>query len=333
MNNFIFTCGDINGIGPEISLKCINKIYSPHKRKLFFICSSNVFEYYYKRLSLTFPFEVFNKFNQHSIDSPEVCIISPEKNKFLLGNPTYQSGEASFIAIETAYNILTNQLHGNGAMITAPISKHAFELAGIKYPGHSEMLAEWCGTEKFMMMFLSRKYKMGLVTIHEPIKKIASLLTRNRLKQSINVALKSLRSDFGITSPKIAVLGLNPHAGENGRIGMEEERVIKPIIASMIDQKLVGPFSPDAYFATKMYRKYDLTLGMYHDQILIPFKMMSFDEGVNYTAGLPIIRTSPDHGTAFDIAGEMIAHPGSIISAFNFAERILQNRKSFSIYG
>jgi 4-hydroxythreonine-4-phosphate dehydrogenase len=326
MNNFIFTCGDINGIGPEISIKCINKIYSPKKRKIFFICPENVFEFYASKLTLNFPFEVNKKITDNSLSTKPVCIISAGKSSLKIGTPTRQSGSAAFKSIEIAFDLLSHKFPG--AMVTAPISKHAFELAGIKYPGHTEMLADWCNTKNFMMMFLSHKLKMGLVTIHEPIKKVALLITKTKIKQAINVALKSLDSDFGISSPKIAVLGLNPHAGENGRIGKEDEGIIKPVIDTLPDRMLYGPFSPDAYFAKKMYMNFDFTLGMYHDQILIPFKMMNFDEGVNYTAGLPIIRTSPDHGTAFDIAGKLIANPNSMLTAFNFAENIFMNRKS-----
>lgn len=206
-------------------------------------------------------------------------------------------------------------------MVTAPISKTAIKMAGINFPGHTEMLAEWCGSKDFVMTFLSKKMNGALVTIHEPLKNVTKLITSENLKSKINIIIKMLINDFKISLPKIAVLGLNPHAGESGIIGNEEEKIIIPLIKKY-SNNLFGPFSSDAFFANRLYKKYDLVIGMYHDQLLIPFKMLNFSSGVNYTAGLPIIRTSPDHGTAFDIAYKGIADSSSFIEAFFYAEKI-----------
>ncbi|MDO8548532.1 MAG: 4-hydroxythreonine-4-phosphate dehydrogenase PdxA, partial [Ignavibacteria bacterium] len=178
----------------------------------------------------------------------------------------------------------------------------------------------------FIMMFLSKKMNAALLTIHQPIKTISQLLTEERLKKSLDIISLSLKNDLNIQEPRIAVLGLNPHAGENGLIGDEEEKIIKPLLKNF-NQNIEGPFSPDAFFASKKYKDYNLVLGMYHDQVLIPFKMINFSSGVNFTAGLNIIRTSPDHGVAYDIAWKNCADERSILEAYKYARLIAFNRK------
>ncbi|MCH8170074.1 MAG: 4-hydroxythreonine-4-phosphate dehydrogenase PdxA [Bacteroidetes bacterium] len=213
-------------------------------------------------------------------------------------------------------------------MLTAPISKTALSIAGINYPGHTEMLADWCNVDDCAMVFLSDKMKSALVTIHSSIKNITKEITITKLTSSFEIIIRTLQNDFLINEPKIAVLGLNPHAGENGIIGNEEKEIIIPSINSSKYKKyLFGPFSPDAFFAKHNYKDFDLVLGMYHDQVLIPFKMLNSGKGVNFTAGLPIVRTSPDHGVAFDIAGKFVADESSMLEAFYFAEKIVNNRK------
>ena len=212
-------------------------------------------------------------------------------------------------------------------MVTAPISKASFELAGINFPGHTELLAERGNAKNYAMTFISNKMNCALVTIHDPINKISKNLKKGKIKSVINTVKQSLINDFKVANPKIAVLGLNPHAGENGRIGDEEIKIIIPALNELGDKNIEGPFVPDAFFANKLYKKFNIVVGMYHDQVLIPFKMMNFNSGVNYTAGLNFIRTSPDHGTAFDIAGKNIADPSSILEAFKVAEKIIKNRR------
>lgn len=324
MNNFIFTCGDINGIGPETALKCLNDVYLPGRRKLFFVCPENVFELYAGKIKIGFPFEVISKLNSDSIRSDKVTVIRIKNKKIVPGRPSADSGRAAFDSIYTAFELL--KISKRSAIVTAPISKSAFKSAGIEYPGHTELFAEWTGVKNYLMMFVSNKIRMGLVTIHEPVIKISGLITFERITSSIKTVINSLKNDFGIISPRIAVLGLNPHAGEEGRIGLEEERIIKPAVKSFKNKNIEGPFSPDAFFAARKYKDFDFTLGMYHDQILIPFKFMDFYRGVNFTAGLDIVRTSPDHGTAYDIAGKMIADHRSTLSAFRLANTIINNR-------
>lgn len=324
MNKFVFTCGDTNGIGPEIVIKTLNKVYSAPQSKFYFICPKNVFEQVSKVVAPQFEF-AFSK-SIKEILSSRVTIIDAGNVKFTPGSPTKYSGKASFKAIKLAHKMTAGKLAD--AMITAPISKTAINMAGYKFPGHTEMLAEWSKAKEFVMMFLSAGMNAALVTIHEPINKVASLITKNTLTSKINIVVNSLIKDLHILQPKIAVLGLNPHAGEQGLIGKEENKIIEPILkSSEYNRFLHGPYSPDAFFANSLYKEYDLVLGMYHDQVLIPFKMLNFSSGVNYTAGLSIVRTSPDHGTAFDIAMQNKAKESSIYEAFLYAERIVRNRK------
>lgn len=324
MNTFIFTCGDINGIGPELVIKTLNRIAKKSRHKFVFICPRNVFLSEIKKINPQFNFESVNS-SDYSSDVP-VSIIDFGEFKREFGRPTKYSGQAAFKALQIAYNITANSL--NTCIITAPISKIALSLAKINYPGHTEMLAEWSKVKNFAMMFLSNKINAALLTIHCPINRVSKLITRDLLESKFSLIIKTLQSDFKINVPKIAVLGLNPHAGESGLIGSEEQDVIIPFMKQHSNRKYFsGPFSPDAFFGMKMYLSYDMVVGMYHDQILNPFKLLNFNSGVNFTAGLPIVRTSPDHGTAFEIAGKGIADESSMIEAYKYAKRILMNRK------
>jgi 4-hydroxythreonine-4-phosphate dehydrogenase len=323
MSKFVFTCGDINGIGPEIVIKALNKITRGSKDEFIFACPQNIFKFVSKFITPEFEYTVSNTIS--SRNKKQVLILNTGLFKHTPGIPTVDSGRASFESIQTSFELLKNGY--SDAVVTAPISKTAIKFAGKNFPGHTEMFAEWCNVKNYVMMFLSGKMNAAIATIHEPIKKVPGLITKKLLNQNIEVIINALQNDLKIKSPMIAILGLNPHAGENGLIGREEEEKIKPFIfESKYSRYLSGPFSPDAFFANKMYRKFDLVLGMYHDQALIPFKLINFGSGVNYTAGLPIVRTSPDHGTAFDIAGKGIADESSIISAFIYAKKIVKNR-------
>lgn len=324
MNQIIFTCGDINGVGPEICVRTINKIYNVKNQKIIFICPKNVLENTFRLVKPKFSYLIVKKYNAKFEDYKNITIVDIGDFLQKYGIATKDSGIASYKALTTALEII----HPNfDALITAPISKNAIRLAGIKFPGHTELLAKHTNTKNYLMVFLSKKFICGLTTIHEPIKNVASLLTKVRLKNSIIILNNVLKKDLLIKNPAIAVLGLNPHAGENGTIGNEENKVIKPVIDSIRNIKLEGPFVPDAFFANQLYKKYDAVLGMYHDQVLIPFKMLNFNIGVNYTAGLPFVRTSPDHGTGYDIAGKGIAISDSMEEAVKWADLILRNRK------
>lgn len=325
MLKFVFTCGDINGIGPEIVVKTLNKITVKNpSTKFYFICPSNVLDTTFSFLNPSLDYEIVTDARNRS--SYRVTIINLGKVKTEKGFPTISSGQTAYKALVKSYKLL--ETGASDAVVTAPISKTALRMAGIKFPGQTEMFAKWSGSKNYVMTFLSHKMNAALLTIHEPLKKIPNLLNIKRLNDTLNVSLHTLKSDLGIVNPRIGVLGLNPHAGEKGIIGDEEKKLIQPIIKQFSGKfNIEGPFSPDAFFANKLYEHYDLVLGMYHDQVLIPFKMINFGKGVNYTAGLPIVRTSPDHGVAYDIAGKYIADESSMIQAYKYARRIVKNRK------
>ncbi len=327
-NTFIFTSGDTNGIGPEISLRVLNKLYSPNKYKLVIPIPINVFEFYSKKFKIEFPYKIAKKIDVTCTDSDTVTILDIGNVKIDLGKPTRFSGRASYKSLINAHDLIDRNIAS--AMITSPISKYAWQKAGIQFPGHTELLAHLTGTKKYSMMFLSQKFKCALTTIHEPISKVPRLITKNKILNLIKLMESVCEQDLNIDSLKIAVLGLNPHSGENGRIGLEEIKRIKPAINEAVKSgiSVEGPFVPDAFFANKLQLNYDVVIGMYHDQLLIPFKMMNFNKGVNFTAGLPIIRTSPDHGTAYDIAGMLNADITSMEESFKWARRIVNNRKN-----
>jgi len=323
MNKFVFTCGDINGIGPEIVIKALNKINSLSNDRFVFICPRNVFIKNTKIVKPTFEYTITRQIKE---TDKIVSILDIGNYKCNLGIPTVDSGKAAVEAVHISFRLAHDKIVDG--IITAPLSKTAINLAGKHFPGHTEMYAGWSNVKNFVMMFLSRKMNAGLITIHEPVNKVPKLITKKNLISKLDVVLNSLINDLGIKKPKIAVLGLNPHAGEEGLIGKEEQNILKPLISqAKYKNYLNGPFSPDAFFANRMYKNYDLVLGMYHDQVLIPFKLINFGAGVNFTGGLPIVRTSPDHGTAFDIAGKGLANESSIIKAYIYAKKIVNNRK------
>ena len=326
MTRVVFTCGDINGIGPEIALKTFSRIFQRKNNiKIIFICPKNVFEFYYKLTKSSFRYQLIDK---QSLSNSLLNLIRLPDAKIKLGKPTYLSGKTAFNSINSSLQLI----HSDQAdvLVTAPISKKAFNLARINFPGHTELLAKSENNKNCMMLFLSNKIRAGLLTIHSPISKVSDLITKERIIKSIHLLNLTAMQDLRISNPKIAVLGLNPHAGENGLIGNEEEKIILPAIKSL--QKtydVAGPFVPDAFWGNKTYKNFDMILGMYHDQILIPFKLLNFNSGVNFTAGLNLIRASPDHGTAYDIAGLNKADESSLLQSYKYAIKIFQNRNRF----
>jgi 4-hydroxythreonine-4-phosphate dehydrogenase len=327
MARIIFTCGDINGIGPEIAIKAINKISSKNKKThLILVIPENVFVNITKGIRPTFKYNLTDKIKPTISNNEPVTILTIKSFSQKLGKPSISSGEAAYLALKTSFKLLKNNLAD--AAVTAPVSKTALNLAGVKYPGQTEMFADWCGAKNFVMTFLSKKLRVGLYSIHIPLKEVAKSLNPKELSNKLEVIFNTLKYDLGIGNPKIAVLGLNPHAGENGIIGSEEKEILEKVIKSKkYDETVSGPFPPDAFFANRKFEDYDLVFGIYHDQVLIPFKYINYGKGVNYTAGLPIIRTSPDHGTAYDIAGKGFADDSSMIEAFRYAQIIFKNRK------
>ncbi len=323
------TLGDFNGIGPEVILK---SIISPSIKGSFspiLVGSFDIFSFYAKKFKIKISLKSITDFSTplKGNEIPVITVHSATSKNISLGSLARNAGMCAGLSIEKAALLCLQ--HKVSAMVTAPVSKKALHLAGYNFPGQTEMLTTFTRSEHVTMMLMSTSMRVALATVHIPIKNVSKNLTTQNIVEQLITVQASLKKDFGINSPSIAVLGLNPHAGENGEIGIEEKAIIVPAIAKAKQKKInvSGPFPADGFFALYDPKKYDAILAMYHDQGLIPLKMTGFDEGVNFSAGLKIIRTSPDHGTAFDIAGKGIANPGSTISAIQTAIAIAKRWK------
>lgn len=252
---------------------------------------------------------------------------APVTHEIQPGKVTPEAGQAALACLERAVDDLkAGKIH---ALITGPINKLNIQSETFKFPGHTEYLAQAFGVPDDLMFMVGETLRVGVVTGHVPLARVKQNVTRNAIHQKLTMMMQSLRVDFGIQKPRIAVLGLNPHAGENGLLGTEEQETISPVIEDWRKkgELVFGPFPADGFFGTRAYRKYDAVLAMYHDQGLIPFKAIAFEEGVNFTAGLPIVRTSPDHGTAYDIAGKNLADETSMTQAIYLACDVARRRK------
>ncbi len=321
------TVGDINGIGPEVALRAIADAAVRRVCHPVLVGPLAVFRHVLpltrKRLTLekrTAALPRGTTVGVVDIGDAIGADITP-------GGPTKTSGRNAGLAIERAVELC---LSGKAdAMVTAPASKEALHLAGYDFPGQTEMVTLLSRSQNVIMMLVSRALRVGLVTVHTPLTSVPGQITVDKVRDKLLLMHGALKRDFGITNPKIAVLGLNPHAGENGHIGREELELIGPALDAARAAGAVadGPFPADAFFGTKRYAAYDATLAMYHDQGLIPLKLLAFGTAVNVSAGLPIIRTSPDHGTAYDIAGTGKADPSSTIEAVRLAVSMTNARR------
>jgi 4-hydroxythreonine-4-phosphate dehydrogenase len=313
----LLTIGDINGIGPEIILKTLKDKEVTKKYDLTLISPLPVISYYCRKLNIRLNADNFNFI---PIGSPK-DIPQPGKLSAL-------SGYIAGAAIQTAIELCMAGEYD--AIVTAPINKKALNMGGFKFDGHTEMLTKLSGAKDSCMTMLSAKFNIAFATTHPPVKKISSLITRGLLKSKLGICVNTLSRELGFQRSEVAVLGLNPHAGDSGLIGDEEIKTILPVMKQMNRERSVkfsGPFSADAFFASKGYLNYDMTFAMYHDQGFIPFKMLAGHLGTNYTAGLNFIRTSPDHGTAFDIAGKNKASAISLVEAIRWADKLVRNRR------
>jgi 4-hydroxythreonine-4-phosphate dehydrogenase len=313
------TLGDPNGIGPEVVLKALADEEVRGRISPWIVGNAQVLSYWAERLRLGKALE--------GVDVEDVG-LGPRHAPVEPGEVTDLGGMLSMEAVARACDMC---LGGDAdAMVTAPISKEAIQKAGYAFPGHTEYLAARTGAAHFAMMLVSGGLRVALVTIHVPLAAVPGLVTRARTAETLETVAGSLRRDFGIGRPRLAVLGLNPHAGDGGVIGREEIEAITPAIeaarARGLDAR--GPFAADGFFGQRLDREFDAVVAMYHDQGLAPFKALAMGAGVNVTCGLPIVRTSPDHGTAFSIAGQGAADAGSMREALLLAAEMAARRAS-----
>ncbi len=320
------TLGDCNGIGPEVILKGLSDIDFMQSIPVV-IAPTYILEFYKDLLGLSTELNEISEIHQAK---PSLINVFPNSfSTTFTPTPGKQNKESGLVAMKSIEGAIEFCLSEKiSAMVTAPISKEAVNLAGYKIPGHTEFLAEKTKADSVLMMLVNRDLRVALTTVHIPIRAVADAITEEVIIERLKVLNKSLTDDFLIPAPRIAVLGLNPHAGDGGVIGMEEIEIIKPAITNSRKEGINtdGPFPADGFFGQKLYENYDAVLAMYHDQGLAPFKLASFGNGVNFTAGLPIIRTSPDHGTAFDIAGNGVADPSSFKQAYNLAVKLAHKK-------
>jgi 4-hydroxythreonine-4-phosphate dehydrogenase len=324
------TMGDPNGIGPEVVIKALadnrilqsclpviygsGKVISFHKKGI----NANEFNYHTVRAGENFNFKAIN-----------LVSVTEEDFKVELGSSTEAAGMLAFKSIEAAVKDLKDQKID--ALVTAPINKKNIQSESFNFPGHTEYLAEQFGVKEYLMLMTTDELKVGTVTGHVPVSAISSQITVAKIIEKVKVLNKSLIRDFGIRKPKIAILGLNPHAGDNGLLGKEEQEVIIPAINQLKEQGIIvaGPYGADGFFGSSAIKAFDAVLAMYHDQGLVPFKTLEFDRGVNYTAGLPVVRTSPDHGTGYDLAGKNLASESSLRHALYMAIDIAKKRREY----
>lgn len=328
-----FTTGDINGIGPELIIKTLsdNRILDICTPVVF---SSNKVINYYRRIVTDHQLNFNSTKEMDKLNPKQVNVFNcwDEEVPIQPGVLTEVGGKYAVRSLEVATQCLKDgQLD---ALVTAPLNKANAHSANFPYSGHTPFFKEKFEAKDVLMLLYHQDLRVALVTEHVPVDKIATYITTEVLQSKLTLLRDSLVKDFGIDKPKIAILGLNPHAGDDGMIGNQEQTVIKPLIEQWKQQGhlIFGPYSADGFFAKGSYRNFDAILAMYHDQGLIPFKTLANGEGVNFTAGLPVVRTSPDHGTAFDIAGKNLAEYGSFLEAVFQAVSLVRQRENYGEY-
>jgi 4-hydroxythreonine-4-phosphate dehydrogenase len=325
-----FSCGDINGIGTELIIKSLsdNRILEFCTPVVF--ASNKLINFYRKSLpEINFTFSSIKDF--YKINPKQVNIFNCWEDEVAV-NPGELNETGGIYAVKSLLAATQALKEGKiNALITAPIHKKNVHSAEFPYTGHTPFLKDFLEAKDVLMLMAAGDFRVGLVTEHLPVKDIANHITKQNIISKLTILNASLKKDFNIDKPKIAVLALNPHAGDEGLIGIEEIEIIKPAIkeAKQHNMLVMGPYSADAFFARGLHNRFDAVLAMYHDQGLIPFKSLAPTDGVNYTAGLNFIRTSPDHGTALDISGKNIADPASFIAAIFQALEILNNQRLY----
>lgn len=322
------TQGDVNGIGYEVILKTFAE------PAMFELCtpivygSPKVAAYHRKALDLSTNFSIINSAKDAEPDRLSIVNCNEDEVKVELSKPTEEGGRAALDALEKAVEEYKAGLID--VLVTAPINKHTIQSEEFSFPGHTEFLENALGKgQKALMILMKDDFRVALVTGHIPVSQIASTITKELIEEKIKIFNHSLKQDFAIGAPRIAVLSLNPHAGDEGLLGTEEQEIILPAIEEMRAQGIFcfGPYPSDGFMGSGNYTRFDGILAMYHDQGLTPFKALAMDEGVNYTAGLPVVRTSPAHGTAYDIAGKGVASEDSFRQAIYVAIDVFRNRQ------
>lgn len=323
----VLTPGDINGVGPEVTLKALNN--TSQKLPIVILAPASVYKYYSELSDIPIP-RSKNISSLAEIRENGIYFLNhtaeEKKWKVTPGEPTTMAGLLAMKSVELAADICLK--YPSAAMVTAPFNKEIVNKAGFNIKGHTDYLAERDGCTDYIMMLASSLLRVVPLSEHVPVTEIAGSVTREHILKKLNVINKSLKHDFGVDVPRIAVLGLNPHAGDGGIIGSEESEIITPTLKEALKKGIhaEGPYPADGFFAAKRYADFDAILAMYHDQGLIPFKTLTFNGGINFTAGLSFIRTSPDHGTAYGIAGMNRADFGSMREAIEMAQYLVRRR-------
>lgn len=322
------THGDANGIGYEVMLRALQDARFAGMFVPVIYGSGRAIAYYRKVLGLNgINVNVVRSARQANPHRINLVDCSGEELLVEMGQASRASGESAYVALERFFlDWHDGDLDG---LVTLPVNKATMQCDHFSFPGHTEYLASKCEMERALMLMVSDRLRLGVVTGHVPLRDVPGMLTQERILASIRQLDRALRDDFEIDMPRIAVLGLNPHSGEGGLLGHEEQELIEPAIAAANAEGLiaVGPFASDGFFGAAQWRDYDAVLAMYHDQGLGPFKALSFDEGVNYTASLPLVRTSPAHGTAYDLVGKGIASTQPFQQAVYLAIDIVNSRQ------
>lgn len=320
--------GDLNGIGPEIILKTFDDPRMLEFCTPIIFASIKTMSFFKKHFDSPINFHGINALDQVIEGKVNVLNVWKESPTIEFGKEDQEIGQFAVKSLESATHALKSD--DIDVLVTAPINKMTIQSDNFKFPGHTNYLAKELGGNSLMFM-VSEELKVGLLTDHVPVKDISKHITPNLIAEKIGFIYESLVMDFKINKPKIALLGINPHAGDNGVIGEEDDKIVRPTLEKIREKgKLVyGPYSADSFFGSKNHKNFDAIIASYHDQGLIPFKTIAFGQGVNYTAGLSRIRTSPDHGTAFEIAGKGIADESSFKEAVFMAIKIFNNRKEY----
>lgn len=347
----VITSGDPAGIGPEITHKAIEAVVQSGEilsdRPIVVIGDAMLYAEHLRKPSQMHKYQIF-PVEDFLGDFPYLLEhVLPDEgqpwrpvfldcgfrstSKITIGKANKESGDRAVTYLGAAVEMLADDM--SELLVTAPINKEAAQKAGFPFPGHTEMVGHVCDEKNPVMMLVGGGLRVALVTVHEPLAKVSRLVSRKRVRHTINVAVEALQHDFGIENPRVAVCGLNPHAGENGNIGNEEKKAITPVIQDLEKRGLdvTGPHPADSVFYHAKNGAYDVVIAMYHDQGLVPLKTLAMDEGVNITIGLPVVRTSPDHGTALDIAGRYEANATAMINAVRLADELARTREGASV--